>query len=312
MNKHILYDKTQATDIKSTVFADGMVVTADDLKAAMDYPSRLMQPLIRAYFGCGIVCGLEVHRHPRDAKDTLIVKVEPGVALDCHGHPLYLCESVTIDLTPDPCAAEHWPTKVCIAIRRDTVPEAPREDGDDCDDGNHCHYRREHELVRITAFSLKPTKSSDWPKSLCAHPENYAADDNGEHWQCDCLKTCPDLHCCGEAWVLLACVDIELDTCELTVDNSRRKFIKPIECVCKWEEMVKKHEARQEEDIDTLHKAMKTLQQRFKKHEEDQENYIERLEEQLGNRESLLKQKAAKVKGGAVPGKARRKPSEDT
>lgn len=240
MNKLKLYDETRKTNIKSTVFTDGMVVTADDLDSAMRYPIDLFQTLVRAYFGCGIVCGFEVHKYPKDADDTFCVKIEPGVALDCYGHPLQLCECEKIDLTPDPCACEDLPECVCIAIRRDTMPEAPREDGGDCDNDGKPRYQygRERELVRIKVF-----KSDELPKTLCARPKTPSHDECQEDEQedkyctpekpdlADCMKTCPDCNCCGEAWVLLAC--IKFGECGVEApDMSCRKYIKPIECCC--------------------------------------------------------------------------------
>lgn len=237
-----LFDEIRKSDIKSTVFSDGMVVTADDLDTAMRYPIDLFQTLVRAYFGCGIVCGLKVHKYPNQDVETFCVKIEPGVALDCYGHPLQLCDGVEINLAPDPCAFGDPPECVCIAIRRDAMPEAPREDGDDCDDNGkpRAQYRRERELVRIKVF-----KPEDLPKTLCAHAKTSGDDGLKEVMQvadsvasetqldrlCECLKSCPDCYCCGEAWVLLAC--IELGTCGVKEpDSSRRKYIKPIECHC--------------------------------------------------------------------------------
>ncbi len=236
MNELKIFDETRNTNIKSTVFTDGMVVNAGDLDTAMRYPIELWQTLINAYFGCGIVCGLEVHRDPNGSDKTCCVRIEPGIALDCHGNPLQLCDSEKIDLTPDPCASEPWPESVCIAIRRDTMPEAPRKDGDDCDDNGKtsCQYRRERELVRIKVF-----KPDELPKTLCALPETYSGSVKEEQSVCECLKTCHYWSCCGEAWVLLACVKIDLEECDVEVDDSRRKYIKPIECICKLDERLK-------------------------------------------------------------------------
>ncbi len=246
MNKINYYDETKKTNMVSTVFTDGMVVTADDLHTAMRYPIELIQTLIRAYFGCGIVCGFEVNKYPEEAEKTFCVKIEPGVALDCHGYPLQLCESVKIDLTPDPCACEDPPECLCIAIRRDMVPEAPRQDSSDCDVNGKasCQYARERELVRIKVF-----KPEDLPKTLCARPGKWDCrtceeDEQGngntgtlDTWENkqkvlgQCLKTCSDCNCCGEAWVLLTCVKLNECSVEKVVD-SRRKYIKPIACLC--------------------------------------------------------------------------------
>ncbi len=229
MNELELYDKTRQTDVTATLFSDGMVVTADDLATAMSYPIELMQTLIRAYFGCGVVCGFEVEK-----TSTFCVRVNVGTALNCHGHPLRLCASEDIDLTPDPCASE-WPEKVCIAISRATACEAPRADGDGCGQGaeGDCQHRRRRELIRIKVFCAE-----DLPKNLCRRKgtEDHWGDGVEPGDPCDCLKACSDCHCCGEAWVLLACVHYLRDDKEclvgIEIDDSRRKYVKPIECLC--------------------------------------------------------------------------------
>ena len=134
-------EKKQRTNLVSTVFDNGMVVTAEDLDTAMRYPLAVFQTLVRAYFGCGIVCGLDVAKHPNDKgkgedeqnkessgdeEKTMCVKVEPGVALDCHGYPLRLCDPVVFNLKRDPCACEPLPNCVCVAISRCSIGESPR------------------------------------------------------------------------------------------------------------------------------------------------------------------------------------------
>jgi len=75
------------------------------------HPLALMQVLVRAYFGCGVVCGMALEatanaedRDPCATSDlAYAVTVRPGVALDCAGFPLELCGPICLDLTPDPC-----------------------------------------------------------------------------------------------------------------------------------------------------------------------------------------------------------------
>ena len=87
----------------SPIFADGRVVSAEDLHLAMTYPLDVFRVMMRAFFGCGIVCGLELVRDPRldklpkEHRRTDTVRVLPGVALDCHGHPIQLCGAVDVD-----------------------------------------------------------------------------------------------------------------------------------------------------------------------------------------------------------------------
>lgn len=240
MNEKTYECKTKKTDIRSTRFSDGMIVTADDLDTAMRYPLELLQVLIKAHFGCGVVCGLRLHREPEGDGHTFSVRIEPGVALDCHGYPLKLCEAVTFNLKPDPCHCGKPPTDLCFVIRRETIPESPSDDGDDCDDQGQprCQYRRVREGVCVAAFD--PCACTISTDAICQRPgDDVCAKDT-----CQCLKECPDCKCCGESWVLLGCVT--LDKCGITaVDLTRRKYVKPVECHCEpesddyWEEPCK-------------------------------------------------------------------------
>lgn len=228
MNELKLHDRRMNMNVRSTIFDDGMVVTAEDLRIAMHYPVELLQTLVRGYFGCGVVCGLGVK--PESEKDpTYCVKIEPGVALDCHGHPLQLCEAEKIDLTPDPCVRQ-WPKRVCIAIRRDTLSEVARDDDETCGGGkSQAKYRREREGVRIKVF---PDHSDSLPKTLCKRNEPPLQGFPTQEQECKCIKACSECACCGEAWVLLACVDLDREKCTVKVDESARKYVRPIECHC--------------------------------------------------------------------------------
>src|SRR6059058_2405646 len=83
MNHVIEWKKTQPGSTEAVQFSDGMLVTAEDLSAAMRYPLSVIQVLLKAYFGCGIVCGLgltkPVEQPPADS---------PGAATDAAGKPV--------------------------------------------------------------------------------------------------------------------------------------------------------------------------------------------------------------------------------
>lgn len=240
MNQKLNFDKKVRTDIVSPVFTDGMVVTAGDLDRAMHYPVELFQALFGAYFGCGVVCGYAVERYPaRDdnCDDKWCVVIHPGTALDCAMHPLKICDCVKLCLEPDPCFCGEFPTQLCIAIRRCTAPEGPRDDVEACDSDSKSGkvYRRSREYVEIKVYD---PSDCDLPKLCIKEP---ASDKHRE--TCDCLKECPDCSC-GECWVVLACV--EIDECDgIGKVTDQRKWVKPVHCHCQCEE---KTEAREQTD----------------------------------------------------------------
>lgn len=262
---------TRSMSLQSVKFKDGMVITADDLDTAMRYPLGVFQTLVRAYFGCGIVCGLEI-RDPgaadyKEVKDcprlpapNFTVCIEPGVALGCDGYPIELCAPIKLDLTPDPCC-DPRPEKVCIAIRRRTSDDVPRQDcggQGDCGCGqkhsqnghaSSCQCTRIRDHVEVKVFNAPgPTTG------LCALPpetktsterDGVAGAAAPEHKAqvslCDCLKGCSGCDACGESWVLIGFVKIpkKVDVDQrhegISLDPEpprRRQYVKPIQCVC--------------------------------------------------------------------------------
>ncbi|HYJ30854.1 MAG TPA: hypothetical protein VEW25_11000 [Allosphingosinicella sp.] len=222
-----------------------MLVTADDLSAAMRYPLSVIQVLLKAYFGCGIVCGLELEDPAAEKKalettngeraaegdGNFVLTVKKGVALGCDGYPIEICGPLKLDFTPDPCRPEVRPKTMFVAARRVTAPEAA---GRPCGCGptggepaQQCTRVRDHALVQ--AFAEK-----DLPAALCqvvAPSEEESAAEAVAITVCDCLKQCGECACCGEPWVLLGSVVVG-EKCLETIDMSGRRYVKPIACAC--------------------------------------------------------------------------------
>lgn len=229
---------------ESVNFKNGMIVTADDLGAAMMYPVALMQSVNRAVFGCGVVCGFELRPDPelcgrkgpcdpcakegtegnRLAYPNFVVEIGRGTALDCAGLPIEICKPVRFDVAPESCGCDSQGGTVCILVRRVSASVAPR--GDCCDTGAVPHCSRQRDQVEIRAFT-----SNRLPDHVCMRVPDSTKDDGCGDDQtgndanpatsvsapatgtrrpslCDCLKTCGDCDCCGEGWVLLGCVSL--------------------------------------------------------------------------------------------------------
>lgn len=256
MNQTIEWKKSQAGSTEAVQFTDGMLVTAEDLGAAMRYPLSVVQVLLRAYFGCGIVCGLNIRAAAppqpgqKDAADNAVgsrppecdadygLIVEKGVALGCDGYPIELCGPLKLDLTPDPCRVDRDSKPMFIAIRRVTAAEAaarPCGCGSSADpSAQQCTRMRDHVLVQ--AFDQEHL-----PKDLCraADPKTGAGTstaaaappEGGASPACDCLTQCGDCACCGEPWVLLGSVTVgEQGLSAITREGSR--YVKPVACLC--------------------------------------------------------------------------------
>lgn len=269
--------KTQLMSLQSVKFKDGMVITADDLDTAVRYPVDVFRSLVRAYFGCGIVCGLEIHdpgaRDYKEVKDcprlpapNFTVCIEPGVALGCDGYPIELCAPIKLDLTRNECCPPLTEdAKVTIAIRRCTSDDAPRQDCG-CQAGNcgcgqkqgqnghasSCQCTRVRDHVEVKVFDKPPpglcpqlvTEKTD-PKKIVSGGA-VAERETKKVSICDCLRACSGCDACGESWVLLGEVTIpkkavgsETQAGISLVSPSRRQYVKPTQCICKETERLK-------------------------------------------------------------------------
>ncbi|ELX08634.1 hypothetical protein Jab_2c06890 [Janthinobacterium sp. HH01] len=118
--------KAQSTLVRPQ-YSPGLLLNDDDLSQAVDYTRDLNRMLFRALLGCGVVCGLVV----KAVKSTgtcgaLQVSVDPGLALDCHGDPLHLPGTCTVNI--DPCVVLSSP--LWVMARRYDKHCAPR--GTEC------------------------------------------------------------------------------------------------------------------------------------------------------------------------------------
>lgn len=75
----------------------GKLVTAHDMQVEQDYHVDRLNTLSRLVVGEGVVCGLNVAT-VEEADDEIEITVEPGVALDCHGRPIVVEDTVTQSL----------------------------------------------------------------------------------------------------------------------------------------------------------------------------------------------------------------------
>src|SRR5262245_50070639 len=82
-------------------FSFGMVLEDEDLNLGVKYTRELTRLLFRSFFGCGVVCGLDVKAQPICNGSKLRITVAKGLAMDCMGNPLHVAEFQTIDYAPD-------------------------------------------------------------------------------------------------------------------------------------------------------------------------------------------------------------------
>lgn len=253
----------QPTGLEQVRFHDGMVVKAEDLEAAGQYPVSLLQSVLRSYLGCGVVCGLELSQKvPREGKQPWIVTVGRGLAVDCAGFPIELSCPIELDFTPDPCLCEPPSGPVYIGLRRMTSDEAT---SDPCGCSHEpadkeCDRLRDRALIGVfTQAELK-----EMPDAVCRDKElghrngagdtgqpngggknNGDATDDGEGMDTDSgdsnqsdaklaersavLKDCGPGCSSGVNWILLGKVTLDKEKGATSLDMTNRRWVKPIQ-----------------------------------------------------------------------------------
>jgi hypothetical protein len=116
-------------------FFGGMLLTEDDLQAAIDYSVAKRKLTNRHVIGAGVVCGLEVRCHPCD---TGKVSVSPGYAIECCGNDILVSCPEEVDI---------------IALVRDLRLRKGIDCGEPCDDQPRQDY---HLYVRYAELPTEP------------------------------------------------------------------------------------------------------------------------------------------------------------
>ena len=154
-------------------FFGGMLLTEDDLQAAIDYTVAKRKLTNREVIGAGVVCGLTVKPDPCDTRSVI---VSPGYAIECCGNDILVSCPETIDIIDlvrelrqrtgvdcgEPCddqPHQDYHLVVCYA-ETPTAPVAPYAP-DDCATGE-CEFSRISEGYR---FELR-CEAPDDPETI--------------------------------------------------------------------------------------------------------------------------------------------------
>ena len=149
----------------------GKALTVRDLTAEQDYFNEKRRLLNRTTLGWGIVCGLETCLHG----DCVVV--EPGLAIDCCGRELLVCERQGLSATRIAEALKVDPAKGTDGIRwvlcleydqcRTEQVSVPRS----CDqEGHGSEYNRIREGFRLVARRFDDECHRDHDESCCPYP----------------------------------------------------------------------------------------------------------------------------------------------
>lgn len=100
MNKDTLNDRyCDYNNFRRARYFHGMLMTDRDFREEQLYHIEKRKMLNRTLHGWGVVCGLGITGKIGGSTIT----IGPGVALDCHGNEIVICDPYSIDLTSNPC-----------------------------------------------------------------------------------------------------------------------------------------------------------------------------------------------------------------
>ena len=202
-DKHCDYN-----DFKRARYFHGMLMTDRDFKEEQLYHNRKRKLLNQMLHGWGVVCGLKV-KTTTPAGPNIIV--EPGLALDCNGNEILVCEEQTInpcvkppshtELQAGPCEesliAGREFTTLYVMIKykeRITDPVPVYAPGGSCEE-KVCDYSRTQEGYCIEVLDSLPDNYMQPPEPL----------ESGE--VCKDPFPCPDINCCPDPhYILLATI----------------------------------------------------------------------------------------------------------
>lgn len=148
--------------LRRTRYFHGMLLDEKDFETEQSYHMAKRRLLNRTLHGSGVVCGLGLEWKP----ESRSLRVEPGLALDCLGNEIWVCDPYTVDLeklleasgsggrgdpcsrgtASDPCAEleeedgtiDRW---LCIRWTETPSDPVPTYASDDCT-GQTCDFSR--------------------------------------------------------------------------------------------------------------------------------------------------------------------------
>jgi hypothetical protein len=229
---------------KRVRYFHGMLLTERDFQEEQLYHQEKRKLANRMLHGWGVVCGLGVKPTTPNSSKVIIT---PGMALDCLGDEIVVCNDFEIDLkklpdlcpdagaaAKDPCAERQ--TKDCtyfIGIKYTEVPTDPVAvylPGGSCEEKT-CEYSRIREGFCIKLFKSPPChavvpkdglfqdivaclggQASDEDKLKCVQK---ALDDFLASF-CEQPYPCPSCCCDGEPYVILGSIDLATTKCVVT------------------------------------------------------------------------------------------------
>lgn len=228
---------------KRVRYFHGMLLTERDFQEEQIYHQEKRRLLNRMLHGWGVVCGLGVKPTKPDSSKVVITS---GMALDCLGNEIVVCNDFEVDLKKlpdlcpdtgakrDPCAErETQDCKYYIGIKYTEVPTDPVAvylPGGSCEEKT-CEYSRIREGFCVNLFKSPPCHAVLPKDGLfqdivdCTKGEASNEDklkcvtkviDDFHSSFCEQPYPCPTCCCDGEPYVILGSIDLTKTKCAVT------------------------------------------------------------------------------------------------
>ena len=209
-------------------FFDGKFMRERDFAADTEYLLDHHRLHNRLLHGWGIVCGLDIERHPRPECAQGWILVTSGLALDCHGRELVLTCDVPFEL-PD----RHEPYLLCAQFKEEKVEPVPALYAEGICDPHHREFNRYRDGVSLVAADVTP---QCWPtghggrprgkpegkvsaRAAGAGPERRHDHGCGDY---PCRERCLDADCpCGDLVPLARIIPLKGGGFELDLEGRR-------------------------------------------------------------------------------------------
>jgi hypothetical protein len=111
----VIHTGTGWSSLERPRFAPGLLLEDEDLNVGVAYTQGLLRLMFKSFFGCGVVCGLNVSVTPTCANTKRRIDVTRGVALDCAGNLIDVSELWQYELDPE-CTDDKFPDVVWVVL----------------------------------------------------------------------------------------------------------------------------------------------------------------------------------------------------
>jgi hypothetical protein len=237
-------------NFKRARYFHGMLLTDRDFREEQIYHNEKRKLHNRLLHGWGVVCGLGIKA---DSPPSSKIIITPGMALDCCGNEILVCEDFEVDLKKppgfcpdtsgkgsDPCGEKPDENgdqcKYYVAIKYTEIrsdPEAVYAPGNGCEDKT-CDYTRTREGFCVKLFKSTPCRDRLPEKGVIEKIVDCVKEDRSRDEMRSCSANglesfhdsfcaepypCPDCCCDGEPYVVLGTVDFSKTNCKVkTID----------------------------------------------------------------------------------------------